>query len=323
MSYMELNSARILITGASGFVGRHLLAQCRLNYPQALVYGLFRHDYTQSIEQEGVHPIVGDVSSFQDMSRAVAIAQPDIVFHLAAQSSVARSWQDPVGTLRANAEGFLHLIEALCKEKLTSRVLISGSSEQYGEVSPAENPINEDQPFRPMNPYAVSKVAQDLYGYQYFVSHNMPVIRVRAFNHFGPGQAQKFVIPSFAQQIASMEAGKIEPVLAVGNLQAQRDFMPVEDVVAAYLALAERGHPGMAYNVGSGHAYSIGEIVHILCQHTHININIREDRTRFRPTDQCCSVADTTRLRAHTQWQPALEMDTAIERVLDYWRARV
>jgi GDP-4-dehydro-6-deoxy-D-mannose reductase len=149
------------------------------------------------------------------------------------------------------------------------------------------------------------------------------VIRVRAFNHFGPGQAQKFVIPSFAHQIASMEVGKIEPVLAVGNLQARRDFMPVEDVVAAYMALAERGHPGMAYNVGSGHAYSIGEIVQILCQHTHIDVSVREDRARFRPTDQCCSVADTTRLRAHTNWRPGLDMDTAMQRVLDYWRANV
>jgi GDP-4-dehydro-6-deoxy-D-mannose reductase len=320
---MQLTSARILITGASGFVGRHLLAQCHLVYPQALLYGLSRHNSTQLAEQEGISLLRGDICSFQDVCQAVAVARPDLVFHLAAQSSVAQSWQDPVSTLRANAEGMLYLMEALRKEKLTPRVIISGSSEQYGRVSPAENPINEEQPFRPTNPYAVSKVAQDLYGYQYFVSHAIPVIRVRAFNHFGPGQTQDFVIASFAHQIALMEARKIEPTLVVGNLQAKRDFLPVEDVISAYIALAERGHPGDAYNVGSGHAYSIGEIVQILCQHTDADISIREDRTRFRPADQYFSVADTTRLRTHTHWQPTVDMDTAIQHVLEYWRANV
>ncbi len=320
---MPLALARILITGASGFVGRHLLAQYRLIYPQALLYGLFRHNCTSLIEEEGITPIVGDVSSFQDMCQAVAVAQPDIVFHLAAQSSVARSWQDPVGTLRTNAEGMLNLMEVLHKEKLTPRVIISGSSEQYGEVSPEENPVNEEQPFRPINPYAVSKVAQDLYGYQYFVSYNIPVIRVRAFTHFGPGQTEHFVVSGFARQIALMEVGKIEPMLVVGNLQAMRDFISVEDVVAAYIALAERGHPGEAYNVGLGHAYSIGEIVQILCQYTHVDINIREDRARFRPADQHYSVANTTRLRTHTSWQPTLDMDTTIRHMLDYWRAKI
>ena len=320
---MQLTSARMLITGASGFVGKHLLAQCRRVYPQARLYRLSRHDSTQLIEQEDVHSIVGDVQSFQDMCHAVAIARPDVIFHLVAQSSVAQSWQDPAGTLRINAEGLLHLMEALRKEELAPRVIISGSSEQYGRVLPTENPVDEEQPFRPMNPYAVSKVAQDLYGFQYFISRNIPVMRVRAFNHFGPGQTPDFVIASFARQIALMEAEKIEPVLLVGNLEAKRDFIPVEDVVMAYIALAEHGHPGEAYNLGSGHAYSIGEIVHIFCQHTHIGMNIREDPTRFRPADQLFSVADTTRLRTHTNWRPALDMNIAIQNVLDYWRANV
>jgi GDP-4-dehydro-6-deoxy-D-mannose reductase len=320
---MPLNPTRVLVTGASGFVGKHLLAQCRRVYPQARLYGLSRHNSTQLIEPGDIHSIVGDVTSFQDMCRVVAIARPDVIFHLVAQSSVARSWQDPVSTLRVNAEGLLHLMEALLKEELTPRVIISGSSAQYGEVLPEENPIDEEQPFRPVNPYAVSKVAQDLYGYQYFVSRNIPVIRVRAFNHFGPGQMPDFVIASFARQIALMEAGKIEPVLLVGNLEARRDFMPVEGVVAAYIALAEYGHPGDAYNVGSGHAYSIGEIVRIFCQHTYINIHVREDPARLRPMDQLFSVADTTRLQTHTNWRPVLDMDTAIQTVLDYWRANV
>jgi GDP-4-dehydro-6-deoxy-D-mannose reductase len=316
---MLLTPSRILITGASGFVGRHLLAQCRLAYPLALLYGLFRHDSTPVTAQEGVHPLLCDICSFQDVCQAVALSRPDIVFHLAAQSSVARSWQDPIGTLRVNAEGLLHLLEALRKEKLTPCVIVVGSSEQYGQVSSEENPICEEQPFRPINPYAVSKVAQDLYGYQYFVSHKLPIIRVRAFNHFGPWQTQAFVVADFARQIALMKMGKVEPVLVVGNLEAKRDFLPVEDVVRAYIALAEHGHEGEAYNVGSGQAHSIGEIVQLLCQHAHIDISIRQDPARFRPTDQNLAVADTTRLRTHTNWQPSLDMDMAIKRVLDYW----
>jgi GDP-4-dehydro-6-deoxy-D-mannose reductase len=261
--------------------------------------------------------------SFQDVYQAVVLSQPDIVFHLAAQSSVAQSWQDPVGTLRVNAEGLLHLLEALRKEKLAPRIIVVGSSEQYGQVSSEENPLREEQPFRPINPYAVSKVAQDFYGYQYFVSYRLPVIRVRAFNHFGPWQTQAFVVANFARQIALMEIGKVEPVLVVGNLQAKRDFTPVEDVVKAYIALAEHGHAGEAYNVGSGRAYSIGDIVQILCQHTPLDVSMREDHTRFRPMDQYFSVADTTRLRTHTYWQPSLDMDTAIKQVLDYWRTNV
>lgn len=270
-----------------------------------------------------MHPLLCDICSAQDVDRAVAIAQPELVFHLAAQSSVPQSWQDPVGTLRVNVEGLLHLLDALRRAQLSPRMIVVGSSEQYGHVLPEENPIVEERPLCPLNPYAVSKATQDFYAYQYFVAYKLPLIRVRSFNHFGVGQAPNFVVANFAQQIAMMEAGKAEPVLIVGNLQVKRDFTPVEDVVQAYIALAAHGHVGEVYNVGSGRAYAIAEIVQFLCQFTHLDITVREDPARFRPTDQLVAIADTTRLRAHTNWRPTLTMEQAIERVLQYWRAHV
>jgi GDP-4-dehydro-6-deoxy-D-mannose reductase len=188
---------------------------------------------------------------------------------------------------------------------------------------PEENPIDEECPPRPVNPYAISKIAQDLYGYQYFAVFGLPVLRVRPFNHFGPGQTEAFVVANFARQIALIEAGKAELVLPVGNLQAQRDFLPVEDVVSAYLALAERGHPGLAYNVGSGIVRSIEDILEQLLALARISITIRTDPARLRPADVPRLIADTSRLRAHTSWQPTVDFTHALSRTLDYWREKV
>src|SRR6266568_1235578 len=156
---------------------------------------------------------------------------------LAAQSSVAASWNDPLSTLQVNAGGAIHLLEALRAERLSPRVLLVGSGEQYGLVKPEENPINEDSLPRPINPYGVSKLAQDLYGYQYFITYGLPILRARPFNHFGLRQTATFVVADFARQIVLIEQGKVEPILSVGNLQTRRDFLPVEDVVRADLAI--------------------------------------------------------------------------------------
>jgi len=177
--------------------------------------------------------------------------------------------------------------------------------------------------FRPISPYGVSKSAQDLYGYQYFVAYGLPVLRVRLFNSFGPRQTEKFVVANFARQIALLEQGQKEPVLTVGNLQAQRDFLHVEDVARALLAVAQRGQTGQAYNIGSGRACSIGEILDILLRYSTISIQVREDPARLRPIDIPLLVADISRLHEHTGWKPVIEVEYAIEQTLNYWRTAV
>ena len=314
--------SRILITGCTGFVGSYLVEHCRIRYPQAELFGLSEHPHPHTATP-GVKLLVADITQPEATRQIVARSRPDLVIHLAAQSSVAMSWNDPLGTLKINAGGTIHLLEALRSEQLTPRVVLVGSGEQYGMVRPKDNPIREECPFRPANPYAVSKAAQDLYGYQYFVAYGLPILRARPFNHFGPRQASTFVIANFARQIALIEAEKAEPVLSVGNLQARRDFLPVEDVVAAYLAIAEQGQPGEAYNIGSGQARSISAILDLLLTFAGSSIQLREDPARLRPVDVPLLEADTSRLRADTNWQPAVQFEFALQRTLDYWRTAV
>ncbi len=315
-----LTPSRVLITGVSGFVGKYLAEKCRSCYPNAKLYGIYRSLETASAKADGIHPLIADVISAQSMYEAIAQSRPDLIFHLAAQSSVAQSWKNPVETLQINAEGLLHLLEAVRQEELKPRVVVIGSSEQYGRVPGNENPIKEECSFKPGNPYGISKVTQDFYAFQYFVAYNLPIMRVRAFNHFGPCQAPMFVVASIARQIAMIEAGKKEAILNIGNLRARRDFLPVEDVVNAYIAVAERGHAGEAYNVGSGKSYTIGEIVEMFLRHTSFPIAVQEDITYMREADHLLMLADITRVRAHTGWEPALNMECALERTLDYWR---
>jgi len=306
-------------------VGGYLVEQCRIRYPQAELFGLTGHPtlHTTSPAMSDVRLSVADVTQPEAVRQVVAEAQPDLVIHLAAQSSVSASWKDPSGTLRVNAGGTIHLLEALRSEQLTPRVVLVGSGEQYGMVRPEDNPIREECPFRPANPYAASKAAQDLYGYQYFVAYGLPILRARPFNHFGPRQTSTFVIANFARQIALIEAEKAEPVLSVGNLQARRDFLPVEDVVAAYLAIAEQGRPGEAYNIGSGQARSIRAMLDLLLTFARRSIQLREDPARLRPVDVPLLEADTSRLRADTNWRPAVQFESALQRTLDYWRTMV
>ena len=317
--------SRLLITGCTGFVGGYLVEQCRIRYPQAELFGLTGHPTLHSATpgMRDVRLAVADITQPEAMRQVVAEVKPDLVIHLAAQSSVSASWKDPSGTLKVNVGGTIHLLEALRSEQLTPRVVLVGSGEQYGMVRPEDNPIREECPFRPANPYAASKAAQDLYGYQYFVAYGLPTLRARPFNHFGPRQTSTFVIANFARQIALIEAEKAEPVLSVGNLQARRDFLPVEDVVAAYLAIAEQGRPGEAYNIGSSQARSIRAMLDLLLTFARRSIQLREDPARLRPVDVPLLEADTSRLRADTNWRPAVQIESALQRTLDYWRTVV
>lgn len=311
--------SRILITGHTGFAGAYLIAECRARFPGAALFGL-AHQPAAHGALDGIDEALADLTDAGQVHAAIASVRPDLIFHLAAQSSVAASWADPARTLAINAGGTITLLEAIRAAGIAPRIVLIGSGEQYGLVRPEDNPIAEECLPRPANPYAVSKVAQDLYGWQYFVAYKLPVLRVRAFNHFGPRQTETFVIASFARQIARIEAGLAEPVLRVGNLAAQRDFLAVEDVMRAYVAIAQDGHPGEAYNVGSGQARAIEEMLSRLLALSHAPIRVEPDPALLRPVDVPLLVADTTRLRRDTGWAPGIPLDDALRRTLDYWR---
>lgn len=320
---MEVSTpSRILITGFSGFVGRYLLEQCQALHPEAQLFGVGRQLKSPAAANGLDHStrFEADITDRGQLRHAVAQARPDFVFHLAAQSSVAASWTDPASTLSINVGGTIELLEALRAEHLSPRVIIMGSGEQYGLILPEQNPIREDTPFQPISPYGVSKAAQDLYGYMYFAAYALPVLRVRLFNCFGPYQSSTFVIADFARQIALIEHGKMEPVLMVGNLEARRDFLPVEDVACALVAIATRGQPGQAYNIGSGQARSIREMLAILLALSTASIEVRQNPARLRPADIPLLVADTSRLHTHTRWEPAIPLEHALNQTLNYWR---
>jgi GDP-4-dehydro-6-deoxy-D-mannose reductase len=318
----SLTPSRILITGISGFVGPYLAQACHNHYPWSQLYGM-GHQASNIPPLESIPLIYRDVNILDSIAlqNEIEQIQPDIIFHLAAQSSVAQSWKSPVTTLMVNAGGTVNLFEALHTLGLKPRIIVVGSGEQYGRVPADANPISEYQQQQPANPYAISKVTQDLFAAQYYHSFDLPIIRARPFNHFGPFQSSTFVIASFCQQIAQIEAGKMPPVIRTGNLQAQRDFLPVQDVVEAYVELAEQGHPGEAYNIGAGQARSIGSLLERLIKQARVSITTEIDPERMRPLDMPLLVADVTLIREHTQWRPLHDFDNALQETLNYWRS--
>lgn len=325
---MTQDPQRILITGYGGFVSPYLIEGCARRYPATHLFGL-SHAASQR-EVEGASPahasvtaLAGDITDGERMRDVLREARPDLVFHLAAASSGAASWRDPAAAMTINAIGFTRLVEAIQREGLTPRVIVAGSGEQYGVVPPEGNPISEETPFSPANPYAVSKVAQDQLALLFHRAYGMDIIRARAFNHFGPGQSPEFVIASFARQIALMEVGKLEPILKVGNLTSERDFLPVTSVVQAYLALAEHGKGGEAYNVGSGVARSIHSMLDTLLGMATVSIETTVDPERFRPVEAPLLCADTRKIERETGWRPDDRMAQALRDTLDYWRDAV
>jgi GDP-4-dehydro-6-deoxy-D-mannose reductase len=250
--------------------------------------------------------------------------RPDRIFHLAAESFVPTSWGAPGETLTTNILSELHLFEAMreCRLKDT-RIQVAGSSEEYGMVLSTEIPIRETNPLRPLSPYAVSKVGQDLLGYQYFKSYGMHVVRTRGFNHTGPRRADVFVTSNFARQIAEVEKGLKKPVIHVGNLDAIRDFTDVRDTVRGYWLSLEKGEPGEVYNIASGKGYTIREVLEILLGFTDVKIKVERDPERMRPSDVPVLIGDSSKFSSCTGWKPTIPFERTLKDLLDYWRKRL
>ncbi len=315
---------RAFITGIAGFAGSHL-AEYLLGAGYEVSGLSLPAGGTRNIEhiQEHIDLHLGDLEDAAWLRNVLADLQPDYVFHLAAQAAVSQAWSAPAATLVNNVLGQLNLFQALLDLKLAPRILIIGSADEYGLVRPEELPVRETNPLRPNNPYAVSKITQDYLGYQYYLSHQLPVVRLRPFTHIGPRQGPGFVSADFAKQIAEAEAGLRPPILRVGNLSARRDFSDVRDIVRAYALALERGTPGEVYNVGSECDRSIQEVLEILLGQSRVPLQVEPDPARLRPSDTPVIVSDCAKFRAQTGWHTTYPLEASLRDVLEYWRENV
>lgn len=311
---------RILITGAEGFAGRHLIDELAAANTAYELHGTaFR---APQIPQQGVTYHHVDLRDEAEIARLIGEIQPEQIYHLAAQANVGQSYSAVWGTLENNIRAQLNLILACIRQNLKPRMLIISSGDIYGDAHSAL-PATEDSPLRPANPYSVSKVTQDMLALQYYLSNDLPTLRARPFNHLGPGQGEGFVAPDFAMQIARIEAGQQQPVMHVGSLSAERDFTDVRDVARAYHLIMQHGKPGDAYNVASGRVVSVRKLLDTLLSYSSAIIHVEIDTARLRPQTVSKSWGDSTRLRTITSWQPTIPLEQTLRDVLDDCRQRV
>ncbi len=346
---------RVLITGVTGMAGSHL-AEYLLTRPELEVFGTYRwrsrmdnledviaagkvnriaaggnvrsaEELAKRIEGEArpscLNLILADLADPSSMRRLIAGLRPDRIFHLAAQSFVPASWDAPAETMHLNVVGQINLFEAIRDAGLDPLVHVAGSSEEYGLVLPDEVPMKESNPFRPLSPYAVSKVAQELLAWQYYRSYGLRAVVTRGFNHTGPRRGENFVTSTFALQIAQIEKGLRPPVIDVGDLESKRDWTDVRDTVRGYWLALEKGVPGEVYNVGSGICRSCREMLDVLLTHTDRQIEVRVDPSRLRPSDVPLLWADPSKFQRQTGWRPEIPFETTMRDLLDYWRRRV
>jgi GDP-4-dehydro-6-deoxy-D-mannose reductase len=308
---------RALVTGASGFVGPHLVAA--LTHAGHEVWTTDREAGTAAAPERHSSCDLGDPITVRALFERV---RPEWVFHLASLSSVAYSFQNPREVLLTNVGAAVNVLEAVRQVAPAARVLVVGSAEQYGAVPEAEQPIREAQPFRPASPYAVSKVAQEHLALQYALAFGLYVVATRSFNHSGPGQSDRFVLPSFARQVAQAERGVQAPVLQVGNLDVWRDFLDVRDVVRSYVMLLERGEAGQAYNVCRGEALRVRDLLDALLNLSRVPLRVETDPARARPADLPVLRGDPARLCERTGWHPQVPLEATLRDILDDWRQR-
>ena len=315
---------RVLITGITGFVGSYMAEYALAQ--GAEVFGSSRwRSKTENIEhlRSKITLIESDLRDLSSVRNLLESSSPDYVVHLAAQSFVGASWQTPAETLSTNIISQVNVLEAVRGLKMSPRFLAVGSSEEYGLVFEDELPIRETNPLRPLSPYAVSKVAQDMMGYQYFRSYGLPIIRTRAFNHEGPRRGEVFVTSNFAKQVAEIEAGLRDPVLFVGDLKPRRDYSDVRDVVRGYWLLLERGEPGEVYNLCSGKSWPIQQVLDFLLdQSTVKGIGVKTDPTRLRPSDVMWLEGDASKIEKVVGWKVEIPFERTLRDLLGYWRQR-
>jgi GDP-4-dehydro-6-deoxy-D-mannose reductase len=313
---------RIFITGITGPVGSALADElARMDGLTIHAFKRWRSDTRPIDHLRGKITFhEGDIDDPFSVSHALEQAAPDRIYHLAAQSYPSASWDAPIATMRTNIEGTINVLEGVRQHCPAARVHIAGTSAQYGLVAPDAMPIRETHPMRPLSPYGVSKVAAELTGLQYHHSYGLHVVVTRSFNHVGPHQGDRCAIQTFCQQMAAVEMGRQEPVLRVGNLEPRRDFSHTADVARALWLLLEHAPPGEVYNLCSGTATRIGDIVELVRGLGRVPVEVQIAEDRLRPADEPLLVGDNRKLRAATGWEPRVGIAEIVAGVLDYWR---
>ena len=309
---------KAMIIGAAGFVGPYLAEAVHQNMFCDVVVTKLKHE---KLEIPNVRTIDLNILVEQEICDVLKKELPDYIFHLAAQSSVALSWKNPKLTVDVNVVGALNLLNAIRKLDYNPKVLIVGSGEEYGRVT--DCPISENTVQRPGNVYAVTKATQNMMAAIYARAYGLHLVMTRSFNHIGPKQIPQFVVADFCSQVVKIEKGLQEPVLKVGNLSAKRDFTDVRDVARAYTRLILYGKPGETYNVGSGHAIAIEDILKVILSLSKSEIKVEIDPGKLRPVDVPIIEADTAKIFNDTGWKPEISLEQTISDTLQYWRDTV
>lgn len=306
---------RALITGVDGFVGyyltKHLLKQGDEVFGTTILSDYINEDIK-------VYPM--NILESDVVDAVIDKVKPDAIYHLAGQSAVGLSWQKPTLTMNINVNGTINILEAVRKKRLHTKILVIGSSDEYGPVTPEECPIKEERAIQPVSPYGISKVAQEQVASLYAKAYGMQVVMTRSFNHIGPRQGKNFVVADFASKIAEIERGA-EPILKVGNLEAYRDFTDVRDIVRGYHLLIKYGKAGEVYNIGSGRRIKIREILDILIGLSTADIKVELDKERLRPSDVPLIQCDNTKIKADTGWDTVNDIHLTLRDTLNYWRS--
>ncbi|MBI5748115.1 MAG: GDP-mannose 4,6-dehydratase [Nitrospinae bacterium] len=309
---------RILITGITGFVGHHL---SELFIKEGCdVSGTAFSSKDLIFEKARIFKC--DIRDADNIKNIVSEVKPQQIYHLSAVSYPPDSLKNPKITYDINFYGTMNLLDAVRDSGLNSKILFVGSADEYGVISES-TPAKEDFPLIPLSPYAVSKTAADLLSYSYVKRYGMNIVRVRPFNHTGPGQKSIYVCSDFARQIAEIESGVREPVVYTGNLDIQRDFTDVRDMVLAYKLAIEKGASGEAYNICSERSYSIRWILDTLLKFARLSVEIREDKTKLRSTDITTIRGDCSKFKASTGWKPVIQFEKTLRDLLDYWRCKM
>lgn len=315
---------KILVTGAAGFVGCHLIKalQEEGNADDEIYAFVLNEAEKQRVNLQKEKVYVVDITNKESVNDNISMIKPDVVYHLAAQSSVGLSWKIPSVTYNVNLVGTTNLLESLDEFSSKATVLLVGSAEQYDVKKESKMPVLEEHPLNGNNPYAVSKMAQEASAELFIETTGLSIIRVRAFNHIGVGQETKFVIPDWCSQVVQMEMNlDAEPVLKVGNIKVKRDFTDVCDIVKAYIMLVKYGKSGEIYNVGSGSCYSLEEILSFIINNSkRKGISWQIDEDKLRPADIMELRADITKLQKQTGWKPEIDIEQSVCRIMEEMR---